>query len=263
MDETRGQQSGVGGAGAGAVALVGSGEYTNAMIETDSYLLGTLGGPEAARVALLPTASGLEPESPRYWNDLGLKHFTALGVRDIRPTWILDAKTAHDPEQVRLLEGASFYYLSGGNPAHTIHSLRGTPAWDVMERAHARGAVLAGCSAGAMALAGATAHLRTLLSGGRADWLEGLGAAPRLVVFPHFDRVFGAVSAAALRTHLLTVPARRIAVGIDEDTALVRIEAPDTPDGTARWRAMGRQTVTVFHRDALAQILRAGEEITL
>lgn len=261
MDETRGQQSGVG--ALGAVALVGSGEYTEAMIETDRYLLGTLGGPEAARVALLPTASGLEPESPRYWNDLGLKHFTALGVCDIRPTWILDAKTAHDPEQVRLLEGASFYYLSGGNPAHTINSLRGTPAWDVMARAHAHGAVLAGCSAGAMALAGATAHLRTLLAGGRADWLEGLGVAPRLVVFPHFDRVFGVVSKSALRTHLLTVPESRIAVGIDEDTALVRIERPDTADGTARWRVMGRQAVTVFHRDAPAQTLRAGEETTL
>jgi cyanophycinase len=261
MDETRGRQGDVG--GVGGVALVGSGEYTDAMIETDRYLLGTLGGPAAARVALLPTASGLEPESPRYWNDLGLKHFTALGVRDIRPTWILDAKTAHDPEQMRLLEGASFYYLSGGNPAHTINSLRGTPAWDVMARAHARGAVLAGCSAGAMALAGATAHLRTLLAGGRADWLEGLGVAPRLVAFPHFDRIFGVVSAAALRTHLLRVPAGRIAVGIDEDTALVRIEAPDTPDGTARWRVMGRQTVTVFHRDAPAQTLRADEEITL
>jgi cyanophycinase len=258
MDEMRGQRGGV-----GAMALVGSGEYTDAMIETDRYLLGTLGGPEMARVALLPTASGLEPESPRYWNDLGLKHFAALGVRDIRPTWILDAKTAHDPEQVRLLEGASFYYLSGGNPAHTINSLRGTPAWDVMARAHARGAALAGCSAGAMALAGATAHLRTLLAGGRADWLDGLGAAPRLVVFPHFDRAFGVVSKSALRSHLLTVPEGRIAVGIDEDTALVRIEAPDTPDGTARWRVMGRQTVTVFHRDAPAQTLRAGEEVIL
>ncbi len=258
MDETRGQQGSV-----GAVALVGSGEYTDAMIETDRYLLGTLGGPEAARVALLPTASGLEPESPRYWNDLGLRHFTALGVRDIRPTGILDATTAHDPEQVRLLEGASFYYLSGGNPAHTINSLRGTPAWDVMARAHARGAVLAGCSAGAMALAGATAHLRTLLAGGRADWLEGLGAVPRLVVFPHFDRVFGVVSASALRTHLLTVPEGRIAVGVDEDTALVRIEGPDAESGAARWRVMGRQTVTVLRREAPPQTLAAGEEITL
>lgn len=261
MDETRGRRDGVG--AVGAVALVGSGEYTDAMIETDRYLLDTLGGPEAARVALLPTASGLEPESPRYWNELGLKHFTALGVRDIRPTWILDAKTAHDPEQVRLLEGASFYYLSGGNPAHTITSLRDTPAWEVMAKAYARGAVLAGCSAGAMALAGATAHLRTLLAGGRANWLEGLGIAPRLVVFPHFDRVFGVVSTAALRSHLLTVPAGRIAVGIDEDTALVRIERPDAADGAARWRVMGRQTVTVFHRDGPPRTLAAGDEITL
>jgi len=48
----------------GAVALVGSGEYTDAMNETDSYLLETIGGAHAARVVVLPTASGLEPGSP-------------------------------------------------------------------------------------------------------------------------------------------------------------------------------------------------------
>lgn len=44
----------------GTVALLGSGEYLPVMNEIDTYLLQTIGGAPAARVALLPTASGLE-----------------------------------------------------------------------------------------------------------------------------------------------------------------------------------------------------------
>ncbi len=64
----------------GAIALVGSGEYLDFMNSTDTYLLETLGGANDARVALLPTASGLESGGPKYWNELGLSHFKKLGV---------------------------------------------------------------------------------------------------------------------------------------------------------------------------------------
>src|SRR5579875_2071202 len=121
----------------GPVALVGSGEYTPAMDETDRHLLALIGGPERARVALLPTASGLEPSRPAYWNDLGLAHFRALGVADVRATTILDAAGARDPAQLALLRDATFFYLSGGDPVHLIASLRDSPAWEIIARAHA------------------------------------------------------------------------------------------------------------------------------
>ncbi len=70
----------------GPVALVGSGEYTPAMVDTDRELLSLIGGAADARVALLPTASGLEPGRPAYWNNLGLDHFRNLGVLD-RARW--------------------------------------------------------------------------------------------------------------------------------------------------------------------------------
>src|SRR5579859_4862201 len=130
----------------GALALVGSGEYTDAMLATDEALLDTVGGASGASVVLLPTASGLEPDGPTYWNNLGLSHFRKLGVNDIRPTLILDSASASDPKQVELLRDASFYYFSGGNPQHVIESLRGSPAWEVIAQAQRNGAVLAGCS---------------------------------------------------------------------------------------------------------------------
>lgn len=247
----------------GAVALVGSGEYTGAMTETDQHLITTLGGPANARVALLPTASGLEPGSPTYWNDLGISHFTSLGVADIRPTGILDAQTAHDPAQLDLLRGANFYYFSGGSPQHVISSMRGSPAWEIISTAYASGAVLAGCSAGAMAMSGYTLSLRLAFSGnGPVEFVESLAVVPHVIVFPHFDRILGRMGGAALRTRLVKAPEGAIPVGVDEDTALVRIALP-TSDGTARWRVMGRQTVTIFWPGSAHQVLHTGDEVSL
>ncbi|MGH2517789.1 MAG: Type 1 glutamine amidotransferase-like domain-containing protein, partial [Ktedonobacterales bacterium] len=184
----------------GALALVGSGEYTNAMNDADAYLLETLGGPAGARVVLLPTASGLEAGAPARWNELGRGHFASLGVSQIRATLILHRADASDAEQLDLLRGGTFFYFSGGSPGQITETLRGTPAWDIIREAHARGAVLAGCSAGAMALGGQTISLRRVMasaSSPAADaqpaFVDALGVAPHLITFPHFDRMAGFV----------------------------------------------------------------------
>lgn len=250
----------------GALALVGAGEYTDAMLETDTALLATVGGAGSARVALLPTAAGLEENGPTYWNNLGLEHFTRLGVRAIRPTLILDRASANDPAQVELLADVDFYYFSGGNPQHLIASLRGSAAWEVIARRQAQGAVLAGCSAGAMAMSGYTVPLRALLSGlitgGPGDWLPALGTVPQVVVFPHFDRIPSAVREPTLRRLAHAAPDGVTLVGVDEDTALVRLE-PATEVGAQSWRVMGRQSVHLYRKDAAPLTLKAGESTTL
>lgn len=248
----------------GAIALVGSGEYTDAMNETDRYLLETLDGPIAARVALLPTASGLEPGSPARWNTMGEQHFAALGVSDIRPVTIIDRASAADPEQVALLRGANFYYFSGGMPGHIIESLRGTEALQVILDAYAAGAVLAGCSAGAMALAGQTISVRSAMAGGSPQWAPALGVVPGLVVFPHFDRMSGFMGQEAFQNIIRSAPDGSTPVGVDEDTALVRValSAGSDAPGKSRWRVMGRQTVTIFASSG-PRILHPGDEIAL
>jgi len=246
----------------GAIALVGSGEYTEAMNETDAYLLQTLGGPAAARVALLPTASGLEPESPARWNAMGQRHFAALGVQDIRPTMVLNAADAADPAVIEPLHGANFFYFSGGNPQHTIETLRGSPAWEIIRAAYEQGAVMAGCSAGAMAMAGQTLGVNFRLIGDKITWKDALGIAPQTIVFPHFDRMPGFIGAPIVRKILGAIPPGKVALGIDEDTALVRLELLDAQSGRARWRVMGRQTVSLFEGVEPARVLRAGDEVT-
>lgn len=249
----------------GAVALVGAGEYLAVMDTTDRYLLETLGGADHARVALLPTASGLEANGPASWNDLGTKHFHGLGVRDVRPTAIIDRAAAYDPGQLALLQDANFYYFSGGNPQHTIETLRDSPAWEIILTAHQQGAVIAGCSAGAMMMSGHTIAIRQMMAGGKPTLTEALGVVPQVVVFPHFDRMAGFMSQSVFDGLVSLLPVGHVALGIDENTALVRIEPPnsDTPTSPSRWRVMGRQNVTIFARGTAPRKLRVGEEIQL
>src|SRR5690349_3335105 len=116
---------------AGALALAGSGEYLAVMDDIDRRLLATAGGPAAARVALLPTASGLEGEAPARWNELGREHFRALGAA-VEGLRLLRREDASDPAILATLREASFYYFSGGNPSYVIECLRDTPAWEII-----------------------------------------------------------------------------------------------------------------------------------
>ena len=251
----------------GAIALLGSGEYLDIMNTTDTYLLETLGGASSARVVLLPTASGLEAHGPAYWNDLGRRHFQALGVREIRATHILDRESAGDPDQLALLRDADLYYFSGGDPEHIIDTLRGSPAWEIITIAHERGAVLAGGSAGAIALGAYTVTWGQMWAGETPGWAMSLGAVPGLVVLPHFDRMVSFLfpNVTVFRELLSTLPRGLIAVGIDENTALVGIDTHTVVDPTApaRWRVMGQHTVTVFERDRAPRTLCVGEEVML
>ena len=247
----------------GAVALVGSGEYLDAMNKVDTYLLNTIGGAKTAKVVLLPTASGLEPNGPTTWNNLGMKHFKQLGVTDIHATRIIDRNSASEPEQLALLQGANFYYFSGGNPQHTIESLRDTPAWEIIKTAYDHGAILAGCSAGAMMLSARTVSIRQVMTGEPVSFVEAMGVVPNVIVFPHFDRMAGFLDQERFQSLLKSVSELYTVVGIDEDTALVRIEPNETSDTSARWRVMGRQTVNLFSRDGQISILHDGDEVTL
>ena len=56
-------------------------------------------------------------------------------------------------------------------------------------------------------------------------------------------------------------PAGVALVGVDEDTALVRLDPPGADGGS--WRVMGRQTVHIYRRDTQPVRLHAGETVTL
>ena len=119
----------------GIIALVGAGEFLEGMAEVDSYLLAQV--PEQpARVAILPTAAGLE--DPRAWTDMGVPHFQRLGAQ-AEPVFVRDQKDANDPAMAEAVRKSNFVYLSGGSPGYLLQSLQGSEVWAAIQEVYAKG----------------------------------------------------------------------------------------------------------------------------
>jgi cyanophycinase len=243
---------------AGALALVGSGEYLPVMEETDRFLLNTLGNPQKAKVVLIPTASGLEAGMPARWSQLGVEHFVKIGAK-VEPAMIIKREDTTRPEILHKLRDADFYYFSGGNPMYLVDTLLDTPAWEIILDRHRQGAVLAGCSAGAMAFGGFTLNMRSAFKGQSPEWMNALNVEPSLVTYPHFDRLHSFVNPTLFTAIISNAPLGVLQLGIDEDTALVRSRKDDGWE----WSVMGRQSVTLFRGKDNQQIFRSGETLNL
>ena len=101
---------------------MGSGEFLEVMVAVDAELLA--GRPQ--RAVFLPTAAAEEgAERVRYWIDLGMAHYAAMGVEPV-PLEVLDRDDAERPELAAQVAGAGLVYLSGGNPGYLAHTLAGT-----------------------------------------------------------------------------------------------------------------------------------------
>ncbi len=244
----------------GALALVGSGEYTAAMASTDGWLLETLGGPGASQVALIPTASALEEGQPERWNRLGAAHFTAIGAR-VAPLSLLAREDVVARVTLDALHESNFYYFSGGNPEYVTETFEDTPAWEVIKARHSvGGAVVAGCSAGAMMLGSYLLRVRAIREGQPPRWRPGLGLAAGLAILPHFDRMRLFLDEARFHAAMAATPPGVTVVGIDEDTALVR--QPHAEGAPLHWQVMGRQTVSVFDASGRATVYHAGATLS-
>lgn len=196
----------------GPLALVGSGEYTKAMLDVERDLIA--GRPP--RYVQIPTAAGREGEARlNYWVELGRAQAERIGVEPV-PLVVTHRDQADDPEIARQVEGAGLVYLSGGSPAYLADTLRGTALWTAIRTAWEGGAALAGCSAGAMALADRVPDLFRRSGGER----EGLNLLPHLRILPHFDAMLGRVPDLLTRPFLHAPPGVSL-VGVDENTALV------------------------------------------
>ena len=121
----------------GPLVLAGSGEFTPAMAAVDEEALRhTPGAPP--RVAILPTASGLEDGAPDTWIGRGVAHFGGLGC-EAYGVRALDRAAMEDPEHVAALASADFIYLSGGNPGYLVETLRDSAAWGAIRQVWERG----------------------------------------------------------------------------------------------------------------------------
>jgi cyanophycinase-like exopeptidase len=194
------------------LALVGSGEYTPAMLDVERALLD--GRPP--RYVQIPTAASAEGTARlAYWVSLGEAQADRLGVKAV-PLVVTDRQQAEDPEIVAQVAGAGLIYLSGGSPGLLARTLRDTALWRAIVDEWRGGAALAGCSAGAMAMADHVPDLRHPAQGGE----PGFGLLPHLRVLPHFDRMVGWIPDVLTRPFFRSGTGVHV-VGVDEDTAIV------------------------------------------
>lgn len=237
----------------GAVALVGSGEYLPQMDHVDRVLLATLGD-GSHTVALVPTASALEPGMPEHWNGLGVAHFQKFDVW-VEPLMVLSREDTHKQTIVDSLARSNLIYFSGGNPVHIVETWRDSPAWAMLQQRQGLGAVLAGCSAGAMMMGGVTLNIRQAFSGNGPEWIPALGVIPELAILPHFDRLRQRASPEQFAAMLNSVPDGISVIGVDEDTALVRFRT--------HWQVLGLQGVSLFDRQHRETRFASGEHVPI
>lgn len=231
----------------GALALVGSGEFTPAMRATDAALLDAVeaAGFERA-VAVIPTAAATEgDEVVARWFRMAQEHYAQLGA-EVLELDVRDRPDAMELHHVADVGEAGLVYLSGGKPDHLTAVLRDTPLLDAITERWRLGAALAGCSAGAMAIASCWPPF--LRMNGR--WGTGLGLLPEVAVVPHFDLVrrmtLGSINRAGRHA-----PGGVRVLGIDEDTALVRDALGWRSEGAAGVWELGTGGVRRLDLDTL------------
>ena len=222
--------------------LLGSGEFEPWSSEVESLALAAAVG--NGRVAILPTASASEGDQIfDRWGRMGLDHYAESGVAgDVIPAKVRE--DAFDQEVVATVEAASMVYFSGGKPSRLADVLRDSPLLAAILRAMDRGAVYAGCSAGAMIAS------RERNAGGRpgTSWLFGLGLVPNVSFGVHWDRAARIPGTQWWMTSRL--PEDTWFAGIDERTAILG-------DGRS-WTVYGVGRVTLRGPDA-DRTLRVGE----
>jgi len=235
----------------GLIALFGAGEYLPVVEPIDRVLLDSLNLTDRKpRVVCLPTAAGKEgDESVNRWSSMGLDHYQRLGA-EVFALPIVDRASADDPQFESALEEADLIYFSGGDPNYLYQTMQGSRAWIAAQKAWARGAIYAGCSAGAMILAQKMPNFRMFGSGS----LYGFGVVPATYVLPHFDAMPALFKPMVLALRQ-TLKDGQFVIGVDENTALVGKVGGE-------WQVLGESKVHVIDKKT-DKSYSAGEKVIL
>jgi cyanophycinase len=216
----------------GLVALVGAGEFEPPMAEFDIGLLAATGR-QRPRVAIVPTAAFPQGEDAFQRSAaLGIEHFSALGA-EVEPVLVRDRSSADDSAHAQAVGEADLIYLTSGRQGHLCAALEGTALGRAVTDAHARGVVVAGCAAGAMALAERSFEMRRRILPWPLRWRTGLAFVPGAVI-PRYDSMPEPLTAVMA----LQAPRGSVVLGLDDGTAVVG------RDGS--WQVHGRSRVTIW-----------------
>jgi len=182
-----------------------------------SHILRESGGIDA-KIVMIPTASSIPVKVGKSYKSA----FKKLGCKNVS---ILDIRSKEDSEKqtsIDLIKSANCVMFSGGNQSKITNIIGGTIIHDIMINRyhHETGFVIAGTSAGAMAMA------EEMIAGGSATeafvkgavtMYKGLGFIPELIIDTHFIRRgrFGRQSEAVSKFPNI------IGIGLAEDTGMI------------------------------------------
>lgn len=216
---------------AGAIALVGSGEYSVQMQELETELLHrAISRGKRNTFVQIPTASSHEGDFSREkWKRLGQEQSDRIGSECIYLP-IHEREDAFNPDFVDSIKDAGLIYFSGGDPHRVAEIFNGSPLWNEVVAQWKTGTSLAGCSAGAMAFGGTIMGIR------KSHHSEGLGLLTGIEVIPHYDKMLGWLPD-RVTAFIANTFSDATLLGIDENTALVHTDA---------WRKFGRGNVHVL-----------------
>ena len=210
----------------GRLALIGGDEFRRGCEAMDEAILKET-GKSSPVVLIVPTAAAFE--NPRRAAENGVAYFNALGA-DARPTMVLNKCDAESAEFASEIQSADVVYLTGGSPAHLLETLRESALLAAILGGLEHGAVLAGSSAGAMAM-GSWMRFR--------EWRPALGIADGIASLPHHERYDPSVVSRELRE---SAPDDLTAVlGIDGRSGAI--------SGLEGWTALGAGHVTVYRKN--------------
>lgn len=201
------------------IALVGAGEFTDAMNETDLYLYHQIKKLPAV-VGIIATASGQETAFDG-WLDRGIEHFKKLSIKAI-PIRVRNKEDAMNEDYTKLVKQCGWIYFSGGDPSYLLSSIKNTLLWHTILSEYKHGCIISGASAGAMILGNLLllnpmAAMRQL----PAEFEPAFHLVDYMII-PHYDKIgdkFILLQEEIQRS--LPLKESEKFLGIDEDTALI------------------------------------------
>jgi cyanophycinase len=218
--------------GAGPIMLIGGAEDKLRGRQILKRFVKLAGGAQGT-IAVVATASEISEQALQLYESLFLE-LGAASVIGLRPQERAEADRA---ESLSLLSEATAVFLTGGNQLRLTSIVAGTRLHRALHLAQDRGAVVAGTSAGASALAShmmAFGQPGATPRHGHVQTAAGLGLVEGAIVDQHFEqrtRLGRLLSAIAQSPSL-------IGLGLDEDTCAI-VHANHTME------VIGRGAVTV------------------
>ena len=218
---------------AGHLLMIGGAEDKLRQRQILSRFVALAGGSDA-RIVIISTASSLGDEATQLYVSL----FRQMGIGDVRGMRPLVRDDANDPRLVSQVDDATAIFMTGGNQLRLSSVIGGTLLGKSVIERHRHGAMIAGTSAGASAIA---SHMVAFGTSGATpkqrmtQMSAGLGLLPGVLIDQHFEQRnrFGRLLALVAQSPAL------LGIGIDEDTA-----ALVSPQGILE--VLGKGSVTII-----------------